>query len=207
MAVYSVPMQPRVLACCPDPGAAVELGRLVLLDDVPANGESWFVARTFERLRFEGVSGVVSFSDDRPRCASDGRVVFAGHVGTVYQASNAVYLGRGSRRTLRVLADGRVLSARSLPKVRNGERSRAHVVRLLEEAGAAPLGPRDDPREWLRRWTERLTRRSTHPGNHKYVWALRRSDRRHLPASQPYPKWTALRHGPLFATTTRGDKA
>jgi hypothetical protein len=36
---------------------AVELGRLVLLDDVPANGESWFIARAFELLRARGYTG------------------------------------------------------------------------------------------------------------------------------------------------------
>ena len=41
----------------------VELGRLVLLDEVPGNRESFFVARCFHNLKRCGIAGVVSFSD------------------------------------------------------------------------------------------------------------------------------------------------
>ena len=57
---------------------AVELGRLVLLDEVPGNGESWFIARCFELLRREGIVGVLSFSDPVPRTTADGRKVLPG---------------------------------------------------------------------------------------------------------------------------------
>src|SRR5262245_22283895 len=51
VAVFSVPMSPAVLAGFPGgASSSVELGRFVLLDDVPANGESWFLARCFEQL-------------------------------------------------------------------------------------------------------------------------------------------------------------
>src|SRR5690606_8376190 len=61
-----------------------ELGRFVLLDRVPANGESWFFARCREILRRHGIAGVLSFSDPVPRTSEDGKVVFPGHVGTIY---------------------------------------------------------------------------------------------------------------------------
>ena len=64
-AVFSAPTQASVLRPW-SMADAVELGRLVLLDEVPGNAESWFVARCFEQLRRE-FAGVVSFSDPEPR--------------------------------------------------------------------------------------------------------------------------------------------
>lgn len=197
VAVFSQPCHPGVLRELPGPReASLELGRFVLLDDVPANGESWFLARCFERLRAEGFVGVASFSDPVPRAALDGSVVHPGHVGTIYQASNATYVGRASPRTMLLLPDGTVLNARSLSKLLNGERSRGHVREQLVRAGAAAPGDEDEA-TWARRSVDRLVRRVRHRGNHKYLWALDRAARRELPASQRYPKLDLL---PLFAT-------
>jgi hypothetical protein len=41
--------------------AALECSRFVLLDECPANAESWLLARTFEALLASDVRGVVSF--------------------------------------------------------------------------------------------------------------------------------------------------
>jgi hypothetical protein len=188
VAVFSVPMCWEVLKPLPGPPlASVELGRFVLLDDVPGNGETWFLGRCFDGLRQAGLRGVVSFSDPVPRETVDGRRVFAGHVGTIYQAHNAVYLGRATPRTLRLLPDGRVLSDRAISKIRQLERGHAYSSALLEQFGAAPLGGQE-PRAWLSHWLPRLTRTMRHPGAFKYAWALTRSDRKALPASLPYPK-------------------
>jgi len=71
---------------------SLELGRLVLGDEVPANGESWFVGQVFRQAALAGVRGVVSFSDPMPRAAADGTTITPGpYVGTIYQALNAVY--------------------------------------------------------------------------------------------------------------------
>ncbi|MCL4499209.1 MAG: hypothetical protein M1335_03070, partial [Chloroflexi bacterium] len=122
-AVFTYPVNDRtitnVFGCPAIEGA--ELGRLVLLDEVPGNGESWFVAECLRRLRRIGLAGVVSFSDPVPRSTAAGEIVTPGHIGTVYQALNAVYLGRSSPRTLRLLGDGTVLSDRTLQKLRAGE--------------------------------------------------------------------------------------
>jgi hypothetical protein len=101
---------------------AVELGRFVLLDFVPANGETWFLARCFEHLRKLDLVGVTTFSDPVPRKAANGRLVHPGHIGTIFQAFNGAYLGRGTPRTLRLLPDGTVLSDRAIQKIRAGER-------------------------------------------------------------------------------------
>lgn len=186
VAVFSVPAQPRALACLPDPAAGVELGRLVLLDDVEANGESWLIGRCFELLRAEGFAGVVSFSDPEARTDAAGAEVFHGHLGTVYQATNGVYLGRTKAERRLLLPDGTVLPGRAVAKVRALDRGWRYVVARLVAHGAEPLT--GDPHAWLATWLPRLTRPLQHRGNFKYAWALRRRDRRFLPASLPYPK-------------------
>lgn len=165
---------------------AVELGRLVLLDEVPGNGESWFGSRCLDHLKKEGIRGVISFSDPVPRRASDGTILTPGHVGRIYQALSAVYAGRGTARTLRLFPDGTVFNDRTAQKIRKRERGWEAAVRDLQDRGASPPG--DDTREWLRFWTPRLTRAVKHSGNHKYLWALDRRIRKDLPPSQPYPK-------------------
>lgn len=69
VAVFSHPCSDAVLTkTFPVPARnAVELGRFVLLDEVPANGESFFLARGFEIVRTHGIVGVVTFSDPVPR--------------------------------------------------------------------------------------------------------------------------------------------
>jgi hypothetical protein len=53
VAVFSVPCNDKVLTnVFPLPAVlSAELGRFVLLDCVPGNGESWFLARCFAALR------------------------------------------------------------------------------------------------------------------------------------------------------------
>jgi hypothetical protein len=193
VAVFSQPCND--LSLRPLPGGAgpnVELGRFVLVDDVPANGETWFLARCFELLRASGIAGVVSFSDPMARHTSSGAVVFGGHVGTIYQAQNAVYLGQSRAANLRLLPDGRVLHARGVAKVRGKEQGWRYVVAdLVERYGVAPPANDDNLRAWIDEALPRLTRSAKHPGNHKYVWALDRRVRRHLPASLEYPKLDA----------------
>lgn len=201
VAVFSVPMAGAVLdvlPCARD--AAVELGRLVLLDDdrrsIGANAESWFVARAFDYLRGEGYEGVVSFSDPQPRLTTAGDVVLGGHVGTIYQALSARYTGRGRARWLWLLSDGRVFSERAIAKIRARHRGWRYAAAQLEAARAAPLRDDEDARAWLARELPRVCRRIKHRGNHRYVWGLSRAVRRTLDGHlsergiqpMPYPK-------------------
>jgi len=190
VAVFSVPCSSKVLTNVfpVDPAAAVELGRFVLQDQVAGNGESWFLARCFEQLRGSGIAGVVSFSDPLPRVTSSGETVLPGHVGTIYQATNAVYLGRATARTIRILPDGRSFSDRAEQKIRKHEQGWRYAAAQLEAFGADRLEEAAEPRAWLATWLGRLTRPLRHQGNHKYAFAIDRSLRRHLPASLPYPK-------------------
>lgn len=185
VAVFSHPSNPLALRPLPTSLESVELGRFVLLDRVPGNGETWFLARAFELLRRDGIVGAVSFSDPFPRLTASGAAVFGGHVGTIYQAHNAVYLGRARADTMRLLPDGRTLHNRAIAKLRKREKGWRYVVGLLESYGAT--APANDVEAWVAE-AERLTRRMRHPGNHKYVWSWDRKLRKTLPPTKPYPK-------------------
>ena len=190
VAVFSHPCNDRVLTSA-FPGRAtdsVELGRFVLLDEVPGNGETWFLGRCFALLREEGLAGVVAFSDPCRRLNRRGEVVFGGHIGRIYQAHNGVYLGRSAARTLTLLPDGRVFSDRAQQKVRAGEKGVRYAVGRLVACGAEPPLPFDPDHlsAWLRRWKLRLCRAVRHRGNHRYAWPASRRVR--LPPGLPYPR-------------------
>ncbi len=193
VAVFSVPMNNAAITNVLPIAAieGVELGRFVLLDDVPGNGETWFLAQCLAGLRREGIAGVISFSDPCPRVSVTGATVFGGHVGTIYQAANGCYLGRGTARTLRLLPDGNVMSARAISKLLNRERGWEPCAELLVRHGADRTWP--DLRDWAVRWIARLTRPVRHKGNHKYAWPIDRRLRRHLRyGAHPFPKQTDL---------------
>ncbi len=173
------------------PDQAMTLGRLVLLDTVLANGESWFVARCFELLRERGVIAIESCADPEPRTDAQGARVFRGHLGIIYQALNGRYLGRTRPATLRLFPDGTVLNNRAAGKLVRGERGRHRAVAELVRWGADPLRDADDPLAWLRLWRSRLTRPMRHRGCHRYIWALDRRRRREVMTGdgKPYPKF------------------
>jgi hypothetical protein len=184
VAVFSHPASQKVLTNVfgGDPLESVELGRFVLLDCVEANGESWFLARCRKQLKRLGLRGIVSFSDPVARTDADGQRIFPGHLGTIYQASNASYLGRATARTLRLLPDGKVLSDRALSKVRSLDRGWRYVTEQLIEAGARPTTEPDAA--WVQDALRRCTRRLRHAGNHRYAFVLNGPGLE----SQAYPK-------------------
>lgn len=169
---------------------AVTLGRLVLLDEVPGNGESWFVAEAFRRLAARGIRAVESCADPEPRADVHGNLTFRGHLGTIYQALNARYVGKTNDSTLHLLPDGSCLSNRSQKKLRDGERGAQRPVLQLVQWGATPLADGEDPYEWLVHWRSRICRTMRHRGCHRYLWTLSRRDRRLLDrhAALAYPK-------------------
>ena len=162
-----VPAGPAVLSSYAGDAPALELSRLVLLDEVPGNGESWFVARVF---RAAGLGAVISYSDPLPRQAADGRVVTPGHVGVVYQALGAEYLGRTRPRRIYLDGHGRTISERALSKIRAQHRGcRAAEIDLVSR-GADPRRWGEDPAAWLARVLPRF-HAVRHPGQHIYRWA------------------------------------
>lgn len=188
VAVFSVGMHGGTMPkhCGVPADQGVELGRLVLDQAVPANGESFFVARALRLLRqaFPGLRALLSLSDPMPWVNDDGSTVKRGHVGTIYQALGMSYRGLSNPRTMIVGPDGRPLSPRTLSKIRNGERGQGYAIDQVRRLGAEPPGE-EDPRAWLRRVLAAPPfRRVRHHGCHSYAL---RFDGVRLPAL-PYPK-------------------
>jgi hypothetical protein len=119
------------------------------------------------------------FSDPLPRTSADGAVVMPGHVGTIYQASNAIYTGRATRRTLILLPDGTVFSARSAQKIRRQECGHEYAERTLIAWGARPPSAGEKPAAWLAAALDDAhARKLRHPGNHRYLFRLGNSRER-----------------------------
>jgi hypothetical protein len=192
VAVYGIPVSTRSLALAfptLEPlVASIELSRLVLEGApasttplgaapggpvrAPGNSESWFLARTFEHLATRGILGVQTFADPVPR-RINGTVVFPGHVGWIYMASNATAAGRSTARTLTVMPDGTVLNDRAKQKVRGQERGHEHVERALVAAGARPPRPFENPARWLTAALEDVgATRLRHRGCLRYLFKL-----------------------------------
>lgn len=202
VAVLSIPMSKPVLTnvfpTLEPYRESLELGRFVLVDAVPANGESWLLARVHTLAARDGVRGLVSFSDPMPRTRTrpDGarEQITPGHVGLIYQATNAVALGRGTARTLTyVPSRGMVLPDRALSKLRNGERGGDAVERRLVALGAPTRPATTPPARWLPVALDAVgATRVRHPGNYRYAWPLgTRSQRRATPpvgTRTAYPK-------------------
>lgn len=179
VATFSVPMSQ---ACIPhyfphlSAAEGVELGRLILLDEIAANAESWFVARCFRLLKasLSDVSGVLSYADPMPRYSKDGELVKKGHVGTVYRATNGLYRGRSRARTLLLCPDGSVANERALSKLRGGESGSDYVERQLRGMGASARACSESGRDYLDRLiASDFFRRQSHPGNYAFTWELK----------------------------------
>jgi len=119
VAVFSVPPSQKVLPKylgTDGNSRGAELGRFVLLDEVPYNAESWFLVRAFKALRKArpAKSAILAFSDPVPRLAEND-VILPGHIGTIYQATNASYVGRSLPKTQLLTRSGTEISARLYP--------------------------------------------------------------------------------------------
>lgn len=79
--------------------SVIELHRLVLLDEVPKNGESFFIVRALKELKKHRsyYNAVVSFADPTEN-----------HLGVIYQATNALYCGRSAPATFYLDETGRL---------------------------------------------------------------------------------------------------
>ena len=196
--IFSISMNQRTVPARTGQPAhrGCELGRLVLLDEVASNGESWFVSRAFKLLRQEKphLVTVVSYSDPLPRRRVDGSMFKVGHIGIVYQALGARYVGRSASRTLLIANNGTVVSERSLSKLRNGERGAGYAYEQLRALGAPAMLVGEGGGDYVARVTTLpIFRRVAHPGNFTYVWGLgprreRQSVEIGMPPALPYPK-------------------
>lgn len=159
MIAFATPCSENVRASIYGPDykhEVTELHRLVILDETPCNTESWFIAQALIFLAEyrPQVTAVVSFADPTQ-----------GHVGTIYQATNAIYYGTSGKATFYLDGDGRLRHPRQ-----NG-------VNVTKESaldkGWAPV-----KRE----------------AKHRYLFLIgtpaerRRNRKRILVTPQPYPK-------------------
>ena len=199
VAVFGVPAHPLTFARYiedADQHEGVELNRLVILDEVASNAETWFLAQCFRVIeqRLPNTRFVLSFSDPIPRERPDGTVFMPGHLGTIYQAHNGTYVGKSSPKTTYIGPQGQTFYRRTLNKLRNGERGRDYVERQLIDIGAPPRHEDEAAADWVDRVIAvgRL-KKQAHSGNHAYVWALgnkrqKKNTTRRFKANLPYPK-------------------
>lgn len=152
------------------------LQRLVLLHDVPANGETFFLGGAFAALRAElpQIRVVLSYSDPVPRLNAQGVEYKPGHIGTIYKAHNGCYLGTTPRDDTYLLPDGEVVAPRSMSKLRNSERGGRALERRLLAAGAPPRLEGESDRDYAYRLVREdlFIRRRRRPGNHVYAWPI-----------------------------------
>lgn len=175
-----------------DRAAGTELGRLVLAPEVAFNGETWFIRRAFDALRQAkpDVRVCLSYADPVARTTSTGQVVKPGHFGSIYQASNALHLGRAEGRTLYLRPDGTVLQGYTFNKLLNRRKGWAGAQRQIE-AAIGPQLPGEDEAAWCARAKATL-RPLKHPGNLVYAFGLDAAAWKQIRAlndnGQPYPK-------------------
>jgi hypothetical protein len=183
-----------------DPIEAADLGRFVLLDEVPANGDYFLghvrrlaalpsgltePGKDKDDAREENkkipLRGLVMFSDPVARRRGDGTLITPGHVGTIYQASGFKGLEPSGRSVEAVLPDGTVFGRRTMQKIRAQEQGHRYAEERLIAWGARPMRPGEKPAAWLREALDAAgARKFTHPGKFRYAVALGESkaDRR-----------------------------
>ncbi len=205
VAVFSIPVNtPAALCALLKPGQAVsDLARFIPNEHVLANAETWFLAPAYKALRRDRTLAdgktprfpfSTSYSDPCPRLGVD-RIIFPGHVGAIYQASNALYTGRSRPRVLCLTRSGVAISDRALSKLRADDKDARHVYAQLRDHGAPQLQPGESGARYLARaLADGPFRRVRHRGNHRYVLlppahALRRKIVGAFPALD-YPKRT-----------------
>lgn len=163
-----------------DRTAACDLGRLVLLDDVGGNGETYLMSRAFRLLRRERpeIVSVISYADPVRRVGADGEIFLPGHVGTLYAVMGSRYVGRSSPRSDLMLPSGRPLSSRALSKIRTNDCGHRYAAEQIAAAGGAARRFGESGADWLTR-LERcgFLRRQRHPGNHIYLFPLTKAAR------------------------------
>ena len=137
------------------PSDCLTLSRLWLSDELPANSESRVLGVVLRLLRREtSVKCVISYADPS-----------AGHVGTIYQASNWLYTGTSLAMPLLDLGDGEARHSRSL-----AHKYGTHSLKHFEAHGIE-------------------VRRIPQAAKHRYLYFLDRSwrDRLRVPVLT-YPK-------------------
>jgi hypothetical protein len=183
----------------------LELNRFVLLDSVPGNAETWFLSRATELAREVhaargfGLKVLLSYSDPVPRRDVKGFLTMPGHIGNIYQAYNAVFVGRSSPKVLHLDARGVAPDPRMISKIRSldgdGEEGGPSAARrFVEDHGAPEKRKRESYAAWVRRsLASDAFRRLPHAGNLTYLWtfgskSFKKQIETKFPERLPYPK-------------------
>jgi hypothetical protein len=178
VAIIGNPIQPASIRSYfegMDPSLGVEMNRLVLLDSIPFNAESFLIGRALRMLRRKSpeLRGVLSYCDPMPLYTADGRLSKRGHSGVVYRCTNAAYRGKSKPRIQYLNADGRVVSERSISKLRLGEAGDDGMYRQLLALGAPERRSDEKVEEYIKRaLTEGPFRRQRHAGKNVFAWEL-----------------------------------
>ena len=137
------------------PDDCISLTRLWLADDLPRNSESKVIGILLRALRKEtNLKFVLAYSDPT-----------AGHLGTIYQATNWLYTGLSSATPLYDIGDGILHHSRSLAQSLG-----SHSIRYLESQGIS-------------------IRTVPQLAKHRYIYFLNKSWRSRLTGPVlPYPK-------------------
>ena len=164
---------------------AGELNRLVMLDEVPGNAETWFLgqamplAQSYWASMGDNLKLIISYSDPVVRRAPDGEVLMPGHIGNIYQAHNATFAGRASRRSGDLFSPAGVLIDKKLiTKLRSADRPNPTMGwQYAERAVLAAGAPERKRGESYANWINRIKRSPgfytrNHPGNLTYLWAI-----------------------------------
>jgi hypothetical protein len=184
-----------------EPRHGADLGRFVLLDDVPCCAETFFLSQTIRLLRQQKpeILALVAYSDPVRRIAANGQIILTGHVGQIYGLADSRYVGRSSPRTDFLLPDGTILSPRALSKLRTEDTGAAYAERQIRQATNEARATGETPVQWLERLERtRLLQRRRHPGNHVYVFPLTLAARLASKSkpSLPYPTLDRTLTGP-----------
>jgi hypothetical protein len=96
--------------------SVTELHRLVLLDEVPKNAESFFIVRALRELKKQRpyYKAVISFADPTQK-----------HLGIIYQATNALFCGVSSSATFFLDESGRLRHPRQNGKNISSEEAKS----------------------------------------------------------------------------------
>lgn len=167
--------------------ASTLLNRLVLLDEVGFNAESFFSARAERLLRQHKphVEAILSYSDP-VALPGIGKV---GHIGSIYQARSYVCMGRSRPRTIWVSDQGIGVDGMALTKIRTGKRGSDYAARRFRALGAPPQRPGESGADWVRRsLRDGPFEAIRHPGKIVYARGLTRRRAKLIGPGQSYPK-------------------
>ncbi len=120
------------------------------------------------------VRGVLSFSDPVPiRVPMTGKFKIPGHIGNIYQAQNAIFVGQSVPGRRYVAPNGQGYDGQLLGKIARGPTTKAYgsaMQRVIDLAGP-PKRPSESDKAYVAR-LRGFFHSFNHPGNFAYTWPV-----------------------------------